>query len=61
MNVDNKLLDEISRRVDEMIRMGHDMFDSANLVHQADPVFGPEVEENFGRLVDCIREEAAVG
>ena len=52
---------DLFRRVDEMIRMGHDMFDTANLVHQADPVFGPEVEENFGRLVDCIREEAAVG
>ena len=52
---------DLFRRVDEMIRMGHDVFDTANLVHQADPVFGPEVEENFGRLVDCIREEAAVG
>mgnify|MGYP001819756596 FL=1 len=52
---------DLFRRVDEMIRMGHDVFDTANLVHQADPVFGPEVEENFGRLVDSIREEAAVG
>jgi len=50
---------DLFRRVDEMIRMGHDMFDSANFTHQADPVFGPEAEENFGRLVDCIRAEAA--
>ena len=52
---------DLFRRVDEMIRMGHDVIETANLVHQADPVFGPEVEENFGRLVDCIREEAALG
>jgi hypothetical protein len=42
-----------------MIRLGHDMFDTANMVHQADPVFGPEAEENFGRLIKCIRAEAA--
>ena len=50
---------DLFRRVDEMIRMGHDVLDAANLVHTSDPVFGPEVEENFGRLVACIREEAA--
>ena len=50
---------DLFRRVDEMIRLGHDMFDTANLVHQADPVFGPEAEENFGRLIKCIRAEAA--
>jgi len=50
---------DLFRRVDEMIRLGHDMFDTANFVHQADPVFGPEAEENFARLVDCIRNEAA--
>ena len=51
---------DLFRRVDEMIRMGHDVIKSENLVHTADPVFGPEVEENFGRLVECVREEAAV-
>ena len=51
---------DLFRRVDEMIRMGHDVIASENLVHASDPVFGPEVEENFGRLVKCVREEAAV-
>jgi hemerythrin-like domain-containing protein len=51
---------DLFRRVDEMIRMGHDVIESENLVHASDPVFGPEVEENFGRLVKCVREEAAV-
>jgi hemerythrin-like domain-containing protein len=50
---------DLFRRVDEMIRTGHVMFDTSNLVHQADPVFGPEAEENFGRLIRCIRAEAA--
>lgn len=52
---------DLFRRVDEMIKSGHDVFDSANFVHEADPVFGPEVEENFGRLVKTIRKEAAAG
>ena len=52
---------DLFRRVDEMIRSGHNVFDSANFIHEADPVFGPEVEENFGRLVETIREEAAAG
>ena len=49
---------DLFRRVDEMIRLGHDMFDTANFSHAADPVFGAEAEEDFGRLVDCIRDEA---
>jgi hemerythrin-like domain-containing protein len=51
---------DLFRRLDEMIRMGHDVIEAANVVRTSDPVFGPEVEENFGRLVECIREEAAV-
>lgn len=50
---------DLFRRVDEMIRSGHDVFDAANFVREADPVFGPEVEENFGRLVATIRKESA--
>jgi hemerythrin-like domain-containing protein len=49
---------DLFRRVDEMIRAGHDMFDTANFVHDTDPVFGPEVEENFGRLVATINAES---
>jgi hemerythrin-like domain-containing protein len=50
---------DLFRRVDEMIRLGHDMFDPENYAHISDPVFGRETEEDFGRLVDCIREEAS--
>jgi len=50
---------DLFRRVDEMIRMGHNLFDSVNDVHGADPVFGPEAEENFGRLIESIQADAA--
>jgi hemerythrin-like domain-containing protein len=50
---------DLFRRVDEMINEGHDTFDSANFSHNADPVFGPEVEQNFGRLVSSIQELSA--
>ncbi len=49
---------DLFRRVDEMIRMGHDVLDTANFAHVGDPVFGPEVQQNFGRLVECIKEVA---
>ena len=47
---------DLFRRVDDMIRQGHDVLDNANFPHEADPVFGPEVEQNFGRLVQSIQE-----
>ena len=50
---------DLFRRVDEMIRMGHDMFDTANFVHDEDPIFGEDVESRFGRLVKSIREYSA--
>lgn len=50
---------DLFRRVDEMIRQGHKILDAANLTHHADPVFGPEVEEDFGRLVKSIRQYSA--
>ncbi len=50
---------DLFRRVDEMIREGHVSFDSANFTHITDPVFGPEIEQNFGRLVSSIRELSA--
>jgi len=52
---------DLFRRVDEMIRMGHDRFETANFVHDADPLFGAEVENSFGRLVRHIREHIAAG
>jgi len=47
---------DLFRRVDEMINEGHDTFDSANFSHNVDPVFGPEVEQSFGRLVSSIQD-----
>ncbi len=46
---------DLFRRVDEMISEGHISFDSATFAHNHDPVFGPEVEQNFGRLLSSIR------
>lgn len=50
---------DLFRRVDEMIRLGHDVLDTANFVHGSDPVFGSEVEENFGRLVKSVAAYSA--
>jgi len=50
---------DLFRRIDEMIRLGHDFFDAANFPYQADPVFGPETEENFARLIEAIRAAEA--
>jgi len=47
---------DLFRRVDEMIEQGHDEFDTANFTHDVDPVFGPEVEHNFGRLMSSIQQ-----
>ena len=50
---------DLFRRVDEMIAQGHDEFDTANFSNDVDPVFGPEVETNFGKLVSSIQEVSA--
>ena len=50
---------DLFRRVDEMIAEGHKLIDAANFSQTTDPVFGPEVEENFARLVSNIQEYAA--
>jgi len=52
---------DLFRRADEMIRMGHDQFETANFVHDTDPLFGADVEDSFGRLVRHIRDHAAAG
>jgi len=46
---------DLFRRVEEMISLGHDTLDAANFRHVADPVFGKEIEQNFGRLVSRIQ------
>ena len=51
---------DLFRRVDEMIRLGHDFMDSANYSHHEDPAFGPEVEQNFARLMKSIQPVAAL-
>lgn len=50
---------DLFRRIDEMIRQGHDELDTAQFTHRPDPVFGPEAEAQFGALVKNVREYAA--
>lgn len=51
---------DLFRRVEEMIREGHKLIDAANFSQDLDdPVFGPEVKQNFERLLDNIRQCAA--
>lgn len=50
---------DLFRRVDEMIAAGHDEFDTTHFSLNVDPVFGPEVEQNFGRLVTSIQQISA--
>jgi hemerythrin-like domain-containing protein len=45
---------DLFRRVEIMIRDGHDVVDTAVFVQLTDPVFGARVEKVFARLYDCI-------
>jgi len=47
---------DLFRRVEIMIRDGHDVVDTAVFVELSDPVFGARVEKVFARLYDCIIE-----
>lgn len=49
---------DLFRRVDEMIAQGHTIIGAASFLQSSDPVFGPEVSQNFGRLVGNIKEYA---
>ncbi len=49
---------DLFRRVDEMIRSGHDQLDTTEFTHRPDPVFGPDAEAQFGRLVKSVRAQA---
>jgi len=48
---------DLFRRVEIMIRDGHDVVDTAVFVQLADPVFGARVEKVFARLYDCILKD----
>ncbi len=43
-------------RVEEMIHDGHHSIVKSELHSKTDPVFGPEVEERFGKLFDSIQQ-----
>ncbi len=43
-------------RVEEMIHDGHHSIVDTELHSKTDPVFGPEVEERFGKLFDSIQQ-----
>lgn len=43
-------------RVEEMVHDGHQSIVDSQLHDKADPVFGPEVEERFGKLFDSIQQ-----
>ncbi|MDH3337286.1 MAG: hemerythrin domain-containing protein [Gammaproteobacteria bacterium] len=47
---------DLFRRVELMIRDGHDVLDKAVFVQAPDPVFGPRAEQVFARLFDRIKK-----
>ncbi len=46
---------DLFRRVEKMIAGGHEFIEAATYLQGCDPVFGPEVEQNFENLVKSIR------
>jgi len=49
---------DLFRRIDAMIREGHEQLESANFPHRGDPLFGDDVEQNFGRLAASIQDHS---
>ena len=47
---------DLFRRIEEMIAEGHEVFEVATFLQTPDPVFGPEVETQFSRLFDSVKE-----
>ncbi len=47
---------DLFRRIEDMIAEGHHFFEAATFLQTPDPVFGPEVEENFARLFESVKE-----
>lgn len=47
---------DLFRRIEEMIAGGHELFEVATFLQTPDPVFGPEVEAQFSRLFESVKE-----
>ena len=47
---------DLFRRVEEMVAEGHKLIEAATFMQDADPVFGPEVEEKFKRLFESVKQ-----
>ena len=47
---------DLFRRVEEMVAEGHELIEAATFLQTTDPVFGPEVEDQFSRLFDSVQE-----
>ena len=45
---------DLFRRLDRMIRDGHDVVDEAIFVERDDPLFGPHVEQAYARLLASL-------
>lgn len=43
-------------RIEEMVHDGHSLIIESDIRDRRDPVFGPEVEERFGKLFDSIQQ-----
>lgn len=49
---------DLFRRIDRMIKDGHNVLDTATIVHKSDPLFGPAVDRRFSHLLDELRQSA---
>lgn len=47
---------DLFRRIEEMIAEGHEVFEAATFLQTPDPVFGAEVEAQFSRLFESVKE-----
>ncbi len=47
---------DLFRRIEDMIAGGHEFFEVATFLQTPDPVFGAEVEAQFSRLFDSVKE-----
>jgi len=47
---------DLFRRIEEMIAEGHELFEVTTFLQTPDPVFGAEVEAQFSRLFDSVKE-----
>jgi hemerythrin-like domain-containing protein len=47
---------DLFRRIEDMIAGGHELFEVTTFLQTPDPVFGAEVEAQFSRLFDSVKE-----